>query len=119
MNLTHLQGRATISVSDAAALLGISRNTAYDAARSGQLPILRLGHRLLVPVPALLRMLESEETREPAPGQAHRIRKLAAPNPTLAPISDASAPRLGQNPPTETIRHEGQLGLRIHDSPRP
>ncbi len=61
MNLTHLQDRATISVSDAATLLGISRNTAYEAARTGQLPILRLGRRLLVPVPALLRMLEDED----------------------------------------------------------
>ena len=69
MNLTHLQDRATISVSDAAALLGISRNTAYEAARTGQLPILRLGRRLLVPVPALLRMLESED----APGNGAEL----------------------------------------------
>jgi excisionase family DNA binding protein len=61
MDLTHLRDRATISVTDAAALLGISRNTAYEAARAGQLPILRLGHRLLVPVPALLRMLDSKD----------------------------------------------------------
>lgn len=61
MNLSHLQDRATISVSEAAALLGISRNSAYEAARTGQLPTLRLGRRLLVPVPALLRMLGSEE----------------------------------------------------------
>jgi excisionase family DNA binding protein len=60
MNLSHLQDRATISVSDAAVLLGISRNGAYEAARTGQLPTLRLGRRLLVPVPALLRMLDSE-----------------------------------------------------------
>ena len=64
MNLSHLQDRATISVSDAAALLGISRNSAYEAARTGQLPTLRLGRRLLVPVPALLRMLESEDARK-------------------------------------------------------
>lgn len=64
MNLSHLKDRATISVSDAAALLGISRNSAYEAARTGQLPTLRLGRRLLVPVPALLRMLESEDARK-------------------------------------------------------
>ena len=64
MNLSHLKDRATISVSDAAALLGISRNSAYEAARTGQLPTLRLGRRLLVPVPALLRMLESEDDRK-------------------------------------------------------
>jgi excisionase family DNA binding protein len=61
MNLSHLRDRATISVSDAAVLLGISRNGAYEAARAGQLPTLRLGRRLLVPVPALLRMLDSDD----------------------------------------------------------
>jgi len=64
MNLSHLKDRATISVSDAAALLGISRNSAYEAARTGQLPARRLGRRWLVPVPALLRMLESEDARK-------------------------------------------------------
>jgi excisionase family DNA binding protein len=39
----------TISVEDAARLLGISRGLAYEAARSGQLPVIRLGRRLLVP----------------------------------------------------------------------
>ncbi len=46
--------RATISVDEAAALLGIGRSAAYEAARRGQLPIRRLGRRLFVPVPALL-----------------------------------------------------------------
>lgn len=48
---------ATISVEEAAPLLGIGRGTAYEAARQGQLPTLRLGRRLLVPVPRLLEML--------------------------------------------------------------
>lgn len=46
--------RATISVDEAAALLGIGRSAAYEAARRGQLPTRRLGRRLFVPVPALL-----------------------------------------------------------------
>ena len=39
----------TLSVEDAARLLGISRGLAYEAARRGELPVIRLGRRLLVP----------------------------------------------------------------------
>jgi excisionase family DNA binding protein len=46
--------RATITVEEAAALLGIGRTAAYEAARRGQLPTRRLGRRLVVPVPAFL-----------------------------------------------------------------
>lgn len=49
-----LAGRATISIEEAAALLGIGRTAAYEAANRGQLPTRRLGRRLLVPVPAFL-----------------------------------------------------------------
>lgn len=44
---------ATMTVPEAAALLGISRNAAYEAARSGELagvPVIRVGpKRLVVP----------------------------------------------------------------------
>lgn len=49
-----LAGRATISIEEAATLLGIGRTAAYEAANRGQLPTRRLGRRLLVPVPAFL-----------------------------------------------------------------
>lgn len=43
---------------NAAAVLGVSRDTAYSLARAGELPgVLRVGHRLVVGVPALLRAL--------------------------------------------------------------
>ena len=38
-------------------MLGISRGLAYELARSGQIPVLRLGKRLLVPKVALERLL--------------------------------------------------------------
>jgi excisionase family DNA binding protein len=41
--------RATITISEAAQVLGIGRTAAYEAARRGELPVLRLGRRLLVP----------------------------------------------------------------------
>ncbi|MCA1846511.1 MAG: helix-turn-helix domain-containing protein [Actinobacteria bacterium] len=55
--LAALQGRVTISVEEAARLLGLGRSAAYEAARRGELPTRRLGRRLLVPVPALLEWL--------------------------------------------------------------
>jgi len=49
----------TLKIDDAAKVFGISRNTAYHAARSGQLPTVKIGKRLLVPRAALQHMLES------------------------------------------------------------
>jgi hypothetical protein len=48
---------AVVSVSEAARILGIGRGLAYRGARDGWLPVLRLGHRLVVPVAALAHML--------------------------------------------------------------
>lgn len=47
---------------NAAAVLGVSRTTIYAMAKSGDLPTLRLGARLVVPVPALRRMLGDLES---------------------------------------------------------
>lgn len=56
-SLDQLPGRATITVEQAARILGLGRTAAYDAARRGELPTRRLGRRLIVPVPALLEWL--------------------------------------------------------------
>lgn len=48
---------ATYRVEEAAKLLGISRNSAYEAARTGQLPTVRIGKRLVVPKVALDKLL--------------------------------------------------------------
>ncbi len=69
MTLTELP--PTITVEQASELLGISLRSAYKAARTGELPTLRLGRRLLVPTAKLMRMLgvESEPLQgEPAVG---------------------------------------------------
>lgn len=58
LRLDQLAGRATITVEQAAKLLGVGRTAAYEAARRGELPTRRLGRRLLVPVPALIAWLE-------------------------------------------------------------
>ncbi len=45
--------RKTITVTEAAVWLGISRQTAYQEVRTGTIPSIRLGRRILVPVHAL------------------------------------------------------------------
>jgi excisionase family DNA binding protein len=55
-------GRKTISVEEAGKRLGISRNTAYEAARKGQILTLRIGRLLLVPEAAFERMLDKGTT---------------------------------------------------------
>ena len=42
--------RATITVPQAARRLGISKNLCYALAAAGQLPVLRLGRRIVVPL---------------------------------------------------------------------
>jgi excisionase family DNA binding protein len=57
----------TLTVEEAARALGINRNSAYEAARNGELPSIKIGRRILVPRAALERMLESagQKPREP------------------------------------------------------
>jgi len=47
----------TITIDRTAPLLGISRASAYAAARSGEIPTIRIGRRLLVPTAALRKLL--------------------------------------------------------------
>ena len=55
----------TRSVPDAGKrYFGLSRNAAYDAAARGDIPVIRIGRLLRVPVRALERMLD--RTSEPA-----------------------------------------------------
>jgi Helix-turn-helix domain len=50
----------TMSVPDAGKrYFGLSRNAAYDAAARGDIPVIRIGRLLRVPVRALERMLDT------------------------------------------------------------
>jgi excisionase family DNA binding protein len=49
----------TISIEEAGKLLGYSRNSAYEAAKNGELPTIQLGHKMRVPRIAIDRMLDS------------------------------------------------------------
>jgi excisionase family DNA binding protein len=48
----------TVSIEEAGRLLGYSRNTAYDAVKSGELPVIRLGRKMRVPRIVIDRMLD-------------------------------------------------------------
>lgn len=50
----------TISVEEAARLLGIGRNTAYDLVREGRLPHLRFGRTIRIPLAALSSWLDRQ-----------------------------------------------------------
>jgi hypothetical protein len=55
----------TITVPDAGKkYFGLSRNAAYDAAARGEIPVIKIGRLLRVPVRALERMLD--RASEPA-----------------------------------------------------
>ncbi len=60
---THAENgekRVVMSVwPEAANRLGLSRNTAYEAAARGEIPTIRIGRRLLVPIAAFEKMLAS------------------------------------------------------------
>lgn len=61
-SLNEIRHLATVDVAhetrpSAASVLGISRDTAFQMARDGRLPVIRCGRRVLVPVPELRRML--------------------------------------------------------------
>lgn len=59
-----LEERLTITVDEAAELLGVSRSTAYSLVRQGELPSLRLGRRIVVPVRRLLALLDAGPPRD-------------------------------------------------------
>lgn len=58
LEATHHE-RRVVTVNEAALMLRISRGAAYEAAKRKQIPTIRIGRRLLVPLAALERMLAS------------------------------------------------------------
>src|ERR1700722_4151026 len=56
--------RLVYSVAEAGALLGISRAFAYELVARGELPVIRLGRRRLVPKAALMAFIGLEPANE-------------------------------------------------------
>lgn len=55
----------TLSIPEAAKLLGISRYSAYAAAMRGDIPILKIGRLRRVPKAKLMRMIEGDVDSKP------------------------------------------------------
>lgn len=55
--LEDVRHRATLTVDEYAAFVGVSRSTAYLAVNAGEVTSIRVGRRVLIPTPALLRSL--------------------------------------------------------------
>lgn len=55
--LEMLAGRPTVSVSQAAQILSISRGQAYAMVHSGELRVLKIGSRLVIPTEQLRQLI--------------------------------------------------------------
>jgi excisionase family DNA binding protein len=57
------RNRSTVTVEEAAQLLGIGRSLAYEAVRTGSfpVPVIRVGARYLIPRAALERLLMGDD----------------------------------------------------------
>ena len=56
--------RSTLTVEEAAEMLGLSRAFAYEAVSRGEIPSIRIGRRILVPKVALERLLNSADGQQ-------------------------------------------------------
>ena len=62
----------TVSIEEAAPWYGLGRSSVYEAARRGQIPTIRVGRKVRVPVAAARRQLGLDPATAPAPDQADR-----------------------------------------------
>lgn len=58
MDKQQKEERLTLAVNEVAHLLGLSRGAAYEAVRTGQIPSIRIGRRIIIPRVALIKILE-------------------------------------------------------------
>lgn len=61
--MTDKEEALTVSVDVACKLLGISRYAGYAAVKNGQIPVLKIGKRLLIPKVKLMRMIEGNDEK--------------------------------------------------------
>ncbi len=56
--------KMTLTVAEAAKCLGICKNSAYEAIARGEIPVIRIGKRLLVPKAALETLLTAGQQKK-------------------------------------------------------
>ena len=59
-----LEGKAVLTIHEAAALLRVSERTIRERIRTGDVPSLHIGRRVLVPVPRLVSLLLGHDPEE-------------------------------------------------------
>lgn len=57
---TNLTSNLTISVEEAAPILGVGRDAAYAAARAREIPVIQCGKHLRIPLGALLKHISGD-----------------------------------------------------------
>lgn len=57
--------KLTLTVDETAKILGIGRNLCYDRVKTGEIPVIKIGRRLLVPRRALEKLLEQGQAVTP------------------------------------------------------
>ena len=57
LSVDDLRRRPTITIREYAAFIGVSKDTAYEAAARGELRVLHLGRRVIVPTAPVLESL--------------------------------------------------------------
>lgn len=53
--------RLTLTIEEAAKVLGIGRQLAYERVKTGEIPVIKIGRRLLVPKAALDKLLSEPQ----------------------------------------------------------
>ena len=64
MAIERSQKRLTLTVEEAANALGIGRSLAYEGVRTGEIPSVRIGRRILIPVAGIEQILKNASTQE-------------------------------------------------------
>jgi excisionase family DNA binding protein len=78
-DLTALDTPATITVDQAAEVLGLSRDSVYEGVKREQIPSLRIGRRILIPVAKFLEWLGAKnETMVVVPDEPPELTPRAA-----------------------------------------
>lgn len=65
MSTVTVERRRTFTIEETAEILGIGRSLAYDAARRGEIPAVKLGRRMVVPRERLEALLAGENGEPP------------------------------------------------------
>jgi excisionase family DNA binding protein len=68
--------RETLTVDEAAQMLGISRGSAYKAIHEGSIPTIKIGRRALILREAFLRLLRDGDESERLPASANDQREV-------------------------------------------